>query len=206
VPVEPALAVAFSGRGFRATLAALGVLCLLADAGLLARVRYSSSVSGGSVAHGLFARHYPELEQEQFSPEALDGLVIVPTIERISRHSLVWTLVANIWRTSTADDCIVAMVVIAAPASPKPAPHASEDTRESISVRQQPQRADSLRDSSRGGRRGVRPPRRRGRHAERSPKFARSASAKVAARRPRRHEFNRVASRLPVSTRANPSC
>jgi len=97
-PVEPALALAFSGGGFRATMASLGVLRLLADAGLLSRVRMTSSVSGGSVAHGLFARHYPELERQAFSPEALDTLVIVPTIEQVSTHSLVWAIVKNFWR------------------------------------------------------------------------------------------------------------
>jgi predicted acylesterase/phospholipase RssA len=50
-------ALAFSGGGFRASLAALGVLRFVADAGLLGRVRYVSSVSGGSVAHGAFASH-----------------------------------------------------------------------------------------------------------------------------------------------------
>jgi len=98
-PADPPLALAFSGGGFRATLAALGVLRLLSDAGLLARVRYTSSVSGGSVAHGLFARHYPELERESFSPEAFDRIVIVPAIEQISRHSLIWAMLLNIWRT-----------------------------------------------------------------------------------------------------------
>lgn len=99
VAVKPPLALAFSGGGFRATLTALGVLRLLADAGLLERVRYTSSVSGGSIAHGLFARHYPELEQQQFAPEALDQLVIVPTIERISHDSLFWAMILNLWRT-----------------------------------------------------------------------------------------------------------
>ncbi|MEK6274347.1 MAG: patatin-like phospholipase family protein [Actinomycetota bacterium] len=95
---ELGLALAFSGGGFRASLAALGVLRFVADAGLLERVRYVSSVSGGSVAHGLFARHYLELEQEQFSAEALDRIVIEPFIERISGHSLIWKLVRNAWR------------------------------------------------------------------------------------------------------------
>jgi NTE family protein len=92
------LALAFSGGGFRASLAALGVLRFLADTGLLGRVRHVSSVSGGSVAHGLFARHYPALEHEQFTPEALDRLVIEPFIDRISEHSLVWALICNLWR------------------------------------------------------------------------------------------------------------
>ena len=45
----------FSGGGFRATFAALGVVRYLADAGVLGDLRYSSSVSGGSVANGLLA-------------------------------------------------------------------------------------------------------------------------------------------------------
>jgi NTE family protein len=92
------LALAFSGGGFRATLAALGVLRFLADANLLHRVRYVSSVSGGSIAHGLFARHYAELEDKRFSATALDELVIEPFIERISTRSLVWKLILNLWR------------------------------------------------------------------------------------------------------------
>jgi NTE family protein len=93
-----ALALALSGGGFRASLAALGVLRFLADARLLGRVRYSSSVSGGSVTNGLFAHHYPELEAEAFTPEAFDRIVLKPFIARISRDSLVWKLVLNIWR------------------------------------------------------------------------------------------------------------
>lgn len=95
---EPPLALALSGGGFRASLAALGVLQFLADAGLLARVGAVSSVSGGSVAHALFARHYRELEPEGFSGQALDRLVIDPFIHRISGSSLKWTLVRNAWR------------------------------------------------------------------------------------------------------------
>lgn len=48
---RPTLGLAFSGGGFRATLAALGVVRFLADAGVLADVRFASSVSGGSVAN-----------------------------------------------------------------------------------------------------------------------------------------------------------
>src|SRR6266540_74904 len=72
------LALAFSGGGFRASLASLGVLRFLADAGLLQRIRYVSSVSGGSVAHGLFAHHYEALERERFAPRAVDGSVMEP--------------------------------------------------------------------------------------------------------------------------------
>jgi NTE family protein len=92
------LALALSGGGFRASLAALGVLRLLGDARLLHRVRWVSSVSGGSVAHGLFAHHYTELERENFSPQAFDRIIINPFIERISKDSLVWKLILNLWR------------------------------------------------------------------------------------------------------------
>src|SRR5439155_23457515 len=103
-PAEPPptagvpVALAFSGGGFRASLAALGVLRFVADAGLLDRVRYVSSVSGGSVAHGVFAHHYDELEREGFTPDALDRLVIEPFIDRISEHSLIWALILNLWK------------------------------------------------------------------------------------------------------------
>jgi NTE family protein len=92
------LALAFSGGGFRASLAALGVLRFVADAGLLGRVRYVSSVSGGSVAHGVFAHHYEELQREDFTAEALDRLVIEPFIDRISERSLIWALLLNLWK------------------------------------------------------------------------------------------------------------
>jgi NTE family protein len=92
------VAVALSGGGFRATLSGLGVLQLLADSGLLGNVRYSSSVSGGSVANGIFAHHYDELAAESFSGEAFHRIVVAPCIERISGSSLTWKLVGNVWR------------------------------------------------------------------------------------------------------------
>jgi len=95
----PAFAVALSGGGFRATLAGIGVLKFLADAGLLSRVRYVSSVSGGSIANGLFACAYPELETAGFSTDAFVQHVEQPAIDRISRKSLTLKLVRNIYRT-----------------------------------------------------------------------------------------------------------
>lgn len=99
VAVEPPLAIAFSGGGFRATLAAVGVGRFLADAGLLGRVRHVSSVSGGSVAHGLLAVAWARLAQGGFGPELYDESVVRPLVERISRRSLTARLVRNIWRT-----------------------------------------------------------------------------------------------------------
>jgi NTE family protein len=96
--VLPAFSMAFSGGGFRATLAGLGVLRFMADAGLLGRVRYVSSVSGGSVAHGLLARDYTQLRAGGFSREAVDRLVIAPFVEAISSRSLTSELLRNLWR------------------------------------------------------------------------------------------------------------
>jgi NTE family protein len=98
--VLPAFSMAFSGGGFRATLAALGVVRFMADAGLLDRVRWVSSVSGGSVAHGLFARDYGELQADGFSRETVDTLVISPFVKAISTHSLTSELLRNLWRAA----------------------------------------------------------------------------------------------------------
>jgi NTE family protein len=97
-PKEPALALAFSGGGFRATLAALGVLRFIADTGLLPQVRYVSSVSGGSIANGLFATQYEQLSRAGFTRTALDRLVIQPFVEHITTASLTLKLIRSAWR------------------------------------------------------------------------------------------------------------
>ncbi|GAB2728740.1 patatin-like phospholipase family protein [Streptomyces bullii] len=103
-PAEPPatahpVALALSGGGFRATLAALGFVRLLADTGLLPRLRYSSSVSGGSVANGCLAAAWPALRREHFAPQAVDDLVIAPLVEQVSSHSLKKALLRGLWRT-----------------------------------------------------------------------------------------------------------
>ncbi|MGH2705797.1 MAG: patatin-like phospholipase family protein [Actinomycetota bacterium] len=100
VAPDPTVAVAFSGGGFRATLTALGVLRFLADAGLLGHVRYSSSVSGGSVANGLFACRYERLAAAGFSGDAVDELVVGPFVRRITTRSLTMKLVKNLWKVA----------------------------------------------------------------------------------------------------------
>ena len=94
----PAFALALSGGGFRATLAALGVLRFVADAGLLGQVRYVSSVSGGSLANGLFACRYRELEARMLAADALDELVLRPFMQTISTRSLSGHLLRSLWR------------------------------------------------------------------------------------------------------------
>lgn len=103
-PAEPpaklnGAALALSGGGFRATLSALGFVRLLADSGLLPRLRYASSVSGGSIANGFLATAWPSLRARGFTPTAFDELVVEPVIERISSRSLKRALVQGLWRT-----------------------------------------------------------------------------------------------------------
>jgi NTE family protein len=97
-PRQPPIAVAFSGGGFRATLGAVGVLRFLADAGLLGQVRWASSVSGGSVANGLFASAYPEVERAGFTPEAVESHVVRPLLAKVSATALRDRLLRNAWR------------------------------------------------------------------------------------------------------------
>jgi NTE family protein len=96
--VTDEIAVAMSGGGFRATLAALGTLRLLGDAGLLEQVRYSSSVSGGSISNGLFATRWEQLAKDGFSGEAVDEHLIGPFVRRITSESLKAKLLRNVWR------------------------------------------------------------------------------------------------------------
>lgn len=98
-PIGDPIALTMSGGGFRATLPALGGVRLLADAGLLERLRYVSSVSGGSVANAVLAKAWPALRAAGYSTEAVDRLVIDPVVERISSGSLKMKLVRNVWRT-----------------------------------------------------------------------------------------------------------
>ena len=93
------MAMTFSGGGFRATLAALGVARALADVGSLGDLRYLSSVSGGSVANGIVAVKWPELRSRGYTSHAFDELVIDPFVKRISRRSLKVSLILGIWRT-----------------------------------------------------------------------------------------------------------
>ena len=105
-PAEPPptdrvrVGVTLSGGGFRATFAGLGVARFLADAGLLADLRFVSSVSGGSVANGMLATRYSKLRDRGFSAAAFDELVIEPLAKRVSAGSLKSKLVRNVWRAT----------------------------------------------------------------------------------------------------------
>ncbi len=95
----PAFGLTLSGGGFRATLAALGAIRYLADAGFLASLRYSSSVSGGSIANGLLAKEWPELRSRGYTAAAVDEVLVDPVVKRISSRSLKMALIMNVWQT-----------------------------------------------------------------------------------------------------------
>lgn len=97
-PVGDPIGMTMSGGGFRATLPALGGVRLLADAGLLDRLRYVSSVSGGSVANAVLAKAWPGIRAAGYTAEAVDRLVIDPVVEKISSGSLKMKLIRNAWR------------------------------------------------------------------------------------------------------------
>lgn len=96
----PAIGLTFSGGGFRATFAAIGVVRFLADAGLLGRVRFVSSVSGGSVANGMLSQAWPELRGSGYSADAVDRHVLGPLTARVTQGSLKNKLLRNVWRTA----------------------------------------------------------------------------------------------------------
>jgi len=94
----PAFALALSGGGFRATLCSMGAARFLADAGLLSRLRFSSSVSGGSVANGILACGYRAVADDGFTGQAFDAHVLDPLVRRISASSLERKLIRGIPR------------------------------------------------------------------------------------------------------------
>ena len=94
-----AMAAALSGGGFRATLAGVGAMRLIAGIDGCKDLRYVSSVSGGSIANGLLARAWPNLKAKGFPVDAYDELVVEPLVKRISSDSLKRALILNVWRT-----------------------------------------------------------------------------------------------------------
>ena len=94
-PATPAILLALSGGGFRATVAALGVLRFLADACLLDDVRIISSVSGGSLANAAMATEWTNARTQP----AFDELVLRPVLDAITSRSFLGELIRNGWRT-----------------------------------------------------------------------------------------------------------
>ena len=92
------LALALSGGGFRATLAALGAIRCLADLGLLRDVRTVSSVSGGSITNGQLALAWPTLRTEGFTAAAVHAHVIAPIVRRVSTEAMKGRIIRNGWR------------------------------------------------------------------------------------------------------------
>jgi NTE family protein len=95
---RPTFALTFAGGGFRATLAALGVVRFLADVGRLRDVRYISSVSGGSIASGMLACQWGNLRANGFTAQSLHAYVIDPIVASITQSSLKGEVIRNLWR------------------------------------------------------------------------------------------------------------
>ena len=53
IPADKPIALALSGGGIRAIVFHLGVMCYLAERGLLERITHVSSISSGSLIVGL---------------------------------------------------------------------------------------------------------------------------------------------------------
>lgn len=104
LPKDPArqdaslIALSFSGGGWRAALTAAGVLRFVAEAGLLDRVRWVSSVSGGSITNGLLATSYEQIQDSGFASEVVDSQVLAPLLGGARDRSLTWALLRNLWR------------------------------------------------------------------------------------------------------------
>ena len=69
-------ALCLSGGGFRAMTFHAGVLRRLNEAGVLSRLDFVSSVSGGSITAGILARAWPQLRFEDGRATNLDELVV----------------------------------------------------------------------------------------------------------------------------------
>ena len=72
------MGLALSGGGFRATLFHIGTFLRLNEFGLLSKITRFSSVSGGSIAAGVLARHWSALKFENGIASNLDALVVQP--------------------------------------------------------------------------------------------------------------------------------
>ena len=95
---DESFALSFSGGGWRAALTTAGTLRFVADAGLLSRVHWVSSVSGGSITNGLFAKHYEKLREADFNPAVVDELILKNLLAGARESSLARTLIANAWK------------------------------------------------------------------------------------------------------------
>ncbi len=93
-PDRPAILVALSGGGFRATLAGLGVLRFLVDADLIADTRIISSVSGGSLANAAMAARWGHAATQP----GFDDHVLGPVLDAITGRSFRNDLLLNSWR------------------------------------------------------------------------------------------------------------
>jgi len=82
---DKSIGLALSGGGFRATLFGLGSLWRLNEAGLLGKLDYISSVSGGSILSGILAHQWKELDFVNGRAGNFQGVIAEPVQDFCSR-------------------------------------------------------------------------------------------------------------------------
>lgn len=94
--IEPGLALAMSGGGFRAVLFHVGSILRLNDSGLLPKLKRISSVSGGSIAAGILAVRWDQLKVNPTGKvENLEEEFVQPLRAFCSRNLDAWSVIGG---------------------------------------------------------------------------------------------------------------
>jgi NTE family protein len=88
--VNPRIALALSGGGFRASIFHLGVLKRLAELGWLPRVDALSTVSGGSIIGAFAVIHWQEWLQAGGDAAAFDRIIAQPFLQQIQKRNFLF--------------------------------------------------------------------------------------------------------------------
>jgi NTE family protein len=97
--VNPRIALALSGGGFRASIFHLGVLKRLAELGWLKRVDVLSTVSGGSIIGAFTVIRWKQWLQAGGDGVAFDQIIAQPFLEQIQRRNFIreWLFRSPLW-------------------------------------------------------------------------------------------------------------
>jgi NTE family protein len=97
--VNPRIALALSGGGFRASIFHLGVLQRLAELGWLKRVDVLSTVSGGSIIGAFAVVRWKQWLQAGGDGVAFDQTIAQPFLEQIQKRNFIleWLVRSPLW-------------------------------------------------------------------------------------------------------------
>ena len=97
--VNPRIALALSGGGFRASIFHLGVLKRLAELGWLKRVDVLSTVSGGSIIGAFAVIRWQQWLQAGGDGVAFDQVIAQPFLEQIQKRNFIleWLVRSPLW-------------------------------------------------------------------------------------------------------------